>query len=113
MSTSRWVHETYELTNQKHHSYKPRKCKICARAQRTHEYSLIGNQKSDVCKQTGVQKTREYEPMGARKSDAYKLKGAQKIDEYEIIGALNPCVQTKKMKNPCVKKQFICRSVEE
>ena len=51
--------------------------------------------------------------MGARKSDAYKLKGAQKIDEYEIIGALNPCVQTKKMKNPCVKKQFICRSVEE
>ena len=102
MSTSRWVHETYELTNQKHHSYKPRKCKICARAQRTHEYSLIGNQKSDVCKQTGAQKTREYEPMGARKSDA-----------YEIIGALNPCVQTKKMKNPCVTKQFICRSVEE
>ena len=27
----------------------------------------------------------------------------RKIDEYTITGALNPCVQTKKVKHPCVK----------
>ena len=41
--------------------------------------------------------------MDSQKTREYNLKGAQKTDEYEITGALNPCVQTKKMKNPCVK----------
>ena len=33
----------------------------------------------------------------------------KKTDEYEIIGALNPCVQTRKVKNPYA-KQFMSRS---
>ena len=39
----------------------------------------------------------------AQKIDGCKLKGEQKIDEYEITGALNSCVQTKEVQNPCVK----------
>ena len=52
----------------------------------------------------GAQKTDdEYELMDSQKTREYNLKGAQKTDEYEITGALNPCVQTKEVKNPCVK----------
>ena len=40
--------------------------------------------------------------MDSHKSDEYEMTGAQKIDEYEITGVLNPCVQTRKVKNPCV-----------
>ena len=80
------------------------------------EYEMTGAQKKiDAYKLMDSQKTREYEVTGAqKKTDAYKLMdsqktreyevtGAQKIDEYEITGALNSCVQTKKVKNPCVK----------
>ena len=64
---------------------------------------------------TGAQKFEidAYELMDSQKTREYNLKGAQKTDEYEIIGALNPCVQTKKVTNPCVQKQFMCRSAEE
>ena len=44
-----------------------------------------------------------YELMNSQKIREYNLKGAQKTDEYVIIVAPNPCVQTKKVKNPCVK----------
>ena len=37
------------------------------------------------------------------KTREYNLKGEQKTDEYEITGSLNPCKQTKKVQNPCVK----------
>ena len=40
--------------------------------------------------------------MDSQKTREYNLKGRQKTDEYEITGALNPCKQTKKVKNPCV-----------
>ena len=40
--------------------------------------------------------------MDSQKTREYEMTGAQKTDEYEIIGALNPCVQTRKVKNPCV-----------
>ena len=50
--------------------------------------------------------------MDPQKTREYNLKGAQKTDEYEITGALNPCVQTRKVKNLC-EKQFMCRSAEE
>ena len=39
--------------------------------------------------------------MDSRKTREYNLKGGQKTDEYVITGAPNPCVQTKKVKNPC------------
>ena len=42
--------------------------------------------------------------MDSQKTREYNLKGVQKTDEYVITGAPNPCVQTKKVKNPCVKK---------
>ena len=84
-------------------------------SQKTREYEVIGAQKkTDVYKLMDSQKTREYEATGAqKKTHAYKLMdsqktrehevtGAQKTDEYEITGALNPCKQTKKVKNPCV-----------
>ena len=58
------------------------------------------------------QKTREYNLTGAQKKlDACELTGAQKkIDAYEMTSAQNvrgdksknSCVQTKKVKNPCV-----------
>ena len=51
---------------------------------------------------TGAQKTDAYKLMDSQKTREYNLKGAQKTDEYEITGALNPCKQTKKVKNPCV-----------
>ena len=83
--------------------------------QKTREYETTGAQKkTDAYKLMDSQKTREYETTGAqKKTDAYKmmdsqkareynLKGAQKTDEYVITGALNPCVQTMKVKNPCV-----------
>ena len=41
--------------------------------------------------------------MDSQKTRENNLKGAQKTDEYMITGAPNPCVQTKKVKNPCVK----------
>ena len=61
-------------------------------SQRTREYELMGAQK----------KTDEYELMNSQNNREYNLKSAQKIDEYEIIGALNPCVQTRKVKKSCV-----------
>ena len=62
--------------------------------QKTREYEATGAQtkKTDAYKLTDSQKTREYEMTGAQK----------KTDEYEINGALNPCVQTRKVKKPCV-----------
>ena len=85
-------------------------------SQKTREYETTGAQKkTDAYKLMDSQKTREYEVMGEQKKiDAYKLmdsqktreynlKGAQKTDENVITGAPNPCVQTKKVKNPCVK----------
>ena len=62
-------------------------------SQKTREYNLKGAQKTDD----------EYELMDSQKNREYNLKSAQKTDEYEIVGALNPCVQTKKVKNPCAK----------
>ena len=67
--------------------------------EKTREYELVGDQKSDVYKPTGAQKTRgEYEPMGAQKTRGqyelvgaqktrgeYMLNGAQKTDEYELM----------------------------
>ena len=95
-------------------------------SQKTREYETTGAQKkTDAYKLMDSQKTREYETTGAqKKTDAYKLmdsqktreynlKSAQKTDEYVITGAPNPCVQTKKVENPCVKKQFMCRSAKE
>ena len=85
-------------------------------AQKIDEYEMTGAQKkTHAYNLRDSQKTREYEVMGAQKKiDAYKLtdsqknreynlKSAQKTDEYEIIGAVNPCVQTRKVKNPCMK----------
>ena len=85
-------------------------------SQKTREYEVKGTQKKiDAYKLMDSQKTREYEVTGAqKKTDAYRLmdsqttreynlKAAQKTDEYVTIGAPNPCVQTKKVKNPCVK----------
>ena len=58
----------------------------------------------------GAQKTDdEYELMDSQNTREYNLKGAQKTDEYEITGALNPCVQTKKVKNPCVQNSSCVR----
>ena len=51
----------------------------------------------------GAQETDEYELMDSQKTREYNLMGVKKADEYEITDALNPCVQTKKVKNPCVK----------
>ena len=52
----------------------------------------------------GAQKTDdEYELMDSQKTREYNLKSAQKTDEYEITGALNPFVQTRKVKHPCMK----------
>ena len=52
--------------------------------------------------------------MDSQKTRQYNLKSAQKTDEYEITGALNPCVQTKKIKKKIVcEKQFMCRRAEE
>ena len=85
-------------------------------SQKTREYETTGAQKkTDAYKMMASPKTREYEVTGAQKKiDAYRLmdsqktreynlKGAQKTDEYVITGAPNPCVQTKRVKNPCVK----------
>ena len=55
----------------------------------------------------------ECEVMGSQKTREYNLKGAQKTDEYEITGALNPCVQTKKVKKSVCEKQYMCRRAEE
>ena len=73
-------------------------------AQKSHEYEMTRAQKIDACEMTSAQKTDdEYELMDSQKNREYKLKDSQKTDEYEITGALSPCVQTKKVKNPCVK----------
>ena len=73
-------------------------------SQKIDEYEMTGEQKIDEYEMTGAQKkTHAYKLMDSQKTREYNLKSAQKTDEYEIIGALNPCVQTKKVKNPCVK----------
>ena len=56
-------------------------------SQKTREYNLMGAQKIDEYELMDSQKNREYEMTGARKVDAYKLKGAQKTREYEMTGA--------------------------
>ena len=61
-------------------------------SQKTREYEVTGAQKTDDV----------YDLMDSQKTREYNLKGRQKTDEYEITGALNPCKQTKKVKNPCV-----------
>ena len=53
-----------------------------------------------------------YKLMDSQKTREYNLKGAQKTDEYEITGAVNPCVQTRKVKNPCVQNSS-CVEVRE
>ena len=57
--------------------------------EKTGEYNLMGDQKSDVYKPTETQKTHEYSLMGDQKTRAeYELMGAQKTrSEYELIGA--------------------------
>ena len=66
-------------------------------------YNLMNSHKTREYQVTGAQKkTDEYELMDSQKTREYNLKGRQKTDEYEITGALNPCKQTKKVKNPCV-----------
>ena len=40
--------------------------------------------------------------MDSQKTRECEVTFEQKTDEYEITGALNPCKQTKKVKNPCV-----------
>ena len=95
-------------------------------SQKIDEYEMTSAQKKlDAYKLTDSQKIDEYEMTSAQKKiDAYKLmdsqktrecnlKGAQKTDEHEITGALNPCVQTRKVKNSVCAKQFMCRSAEE
>ena len=57
-------------------------------------YKLTDSQKIDVHRRKWM--------MDSQKAREYNLKGAQKTDEYEIAGALNPCVQTRKVKNLCV-----------
>ena len=69
-------------------------------------YKLMDSQKSDEYEVTGAQKKKidAYKLMDSQKTREYEMTGAQKkIDAYEITGALDPCVQTKKVKNPCVK----------
>ena len=74
----------------------------------------MDSRKVDEYDMTGAQKkTHTYKLMDSRKIDECEMTGAQKTDEHEITGALNPCVQTKKVKNPCVRKQFMCRSAKE
>ena len=80
---------------------------------KTHAYKLMDSQKTREYEVTGAQKTDDVcELMASQKTREYNLKGRQKTDEYEITGALNPCVQTKKVKNQC-EKQFMYRSAEE
>ena len=56
-------------------------------AQKTYEYSLMGDQKSDVCKQTGAQETHEYSLMGDQKSDVDKQSGAQNTPRVQPDGS--------------------------
>ena len=73
-------------------------------SQKTDAYKLMDSQKkTDVYELMDSQKTDAYKLMDSRKIDEYEMTGAQKTDKYEVIGALNPCVQTKKVKHPCVK----------
>ena len=66
-------------------------------------YKLTDSQKIDEYEMTSAQKKIDaYKLMDSQKTREYNLKGAQKTDEYEITGALNPSVQTRKVKNPCV-----------
>ena len=103
--------DAYKLTDsQKTDAYK------LTDSQKTDAYKLTDSQKIDAYKPMDYQKIDEYEMTGAHKKseeyelmdsqkiDEYEMTGAQKItDEYEIVGALNPCVQTRKVKNPCMK----------
>ena len=88
----------YEVTGAQKKSdvYKPMD------SQKIDEYELMDSQKTHAYKLMDSQKTREYNLKGAQKTDEYELKGEQKIDEHEITDALNSCVQTKKVQNPCV-----------
>ena len=71
----------------------------------------MDSHKFDEYEMTGAQKKKidAYKLMDSQKTREYEVTGAQKIDEYEIIGALNSCVQTKKVKNPCVKNSSCVR----
>ena len=84
-------------------------------SQKTREYEKTGAQKKkiDAYKLMDSRKIDEYEMTDSQKTREYNLKDAQKTDEYEIIVALNPCVQTKKVKNPCVKNSSCVRVRKE
>ena len=85
-------------------SQKTREYKTTGAQKKTDAYKLMDSQKTREYKTTGAQKkTDAYMLMDSQKTREYNLKGAQKTDEYVITGAPNPCVQTKKVKNPCVK----------
>ena len=109
-------------------SQKTREYEMTGAQKKTDEYQLMDSQKIDEYEMTGAQKKTdeyklmdsqkklmstslmvpqktddEYELMDSQKNREYNLKSAQKTDEYEIIRALNPCVQTRKVKNPCMK----------
>ena len=87
----------YELMDdQKNHAYE------LTDGQKSHAYELMDGQKNHAYELTDGQKSHAYELMDGQKTREYNLKSAQKTDEYEIIGALNPCLQTRKVKNPCV-----------
>ena len=65
-------------------------------------YMLMDSLKIDEYEMTSAQKKIcAYKLMDTQKTREYNQKGAQKTDEYVITGA--PCVQTTKVKNPCVK----------
>ena len=74
-------------------------CELTDFQKKTDAYKLMDSQKIDEYEMTGAQKkTHAYKLMDSQKIDEYEVTGAQKTDEYEITGALNPCVQTKKVK---------------
>ena len=93
--------DEYELMD----SQKTREYEVTgAQKKKIDAYKLMNSQKIDECEMTGAQKKIDaYKPMDSQKTREYNLKGGQKTDEYEITGARNPYVQTKKVKNPCVK----------
>ena len=62
----------------------------CVRADgctdKTREHNLMGDQKSDVYKQTGSQKTLECNPTGDQKSHECMSNSAEKTQEKSLMG---------------------------
>ena len=98
--------DAYKLTD----SEKTREYEVTgAQKKKIVAYKLMDSLKIDEYEMTGAQKkkTDAYKLMDSQKTREYEMTGAQKkTDEYEINGALNPCVQTRK-----VKKTRVCKTV--